>query len=119
MHIFQWILLIFKAYQCFIHVLTHNYLHLLTLLVFVDRDICFILLLQSELLLELAIFLIFKTIHILFDVICRQLGDLCIITRCGTMGTDGAGNIARLFDFCSSDILLTIVVREWLAYHMR
>ncbi|VBB26200.1 unnamed protein product [Acanthocheilonema viteae] len=48
----------------------------------------------------------------------KQLGDLCMITRCRTAGPDGAADIARLFDFCSPNILLTIVTRRWLACHI-
>lgn len=42
-----------------------------------------------------------------------------MVMRCRTAGSDGASDIARLFDFCSPDILLTVVVRRWLACHMR
>lgn len=42
-----------------------------------------------------------------------------MITRCRTAGPDEAGDIARLFDLCSPDILLTVVVRRWLRCHIR
>uniref|UniRef100_A0A0R3RWB7 Huntingtin n=1 Tax=Elaeophora elaphi TaxID=1147741 RepID=A0A0R3RWB7_9BILA len=56
--------------------------------------------------------------HLFYSSSSKQLGDLCMISRCRTAGPDGAGDIARLFDFCSPDILLTVVVRRWLACHM-
>ncbi|OZC09193.1 hypothetical protein X798_03737 [Onchocerca flexuosa] len=56
--------------------------------------------------------------HLFYSSSSKQLGDLCMMTQCGAMDPDGAGDIARLFDFCSPDILLTIVVRGWLACHM-
>ncbi|CAG9533508.1 unnamed protein product [Cercopithifilaria johnstoni] len=56
--------------------------------------------------------------HLFYSSSSKQLGDLCMVMRCRTAGPDGAGNIARLFDFCSPDILLTIVVRKWLACHI-
>ncbi|VDO18011.1 unnamed protein product, partial [Brugia timori] len=38
--------------------------------------------------------------------------------RCRAASPDGAGEIARLFDFCCPDILVTVVVRRWLACHI-
>ncbi|EJD74722.1 hypothetical protein LOAG_18001, partial [Loa loa] len=54
----------------------------------------------------------------LFHSSSKQLGDLCMITQCRTASPDEAGDIVRLFDCCSPDILLTVVVRRWLACHI-
>ncbi|EJW87653.1 hypothetical protein WUBG_01429 [Wuchereria bancrofti] len=56
--------------------------------------------------------------HLFYSSFSKQLGDLCMIMRCRAAGPDGASEIARLFDFCCPDILLTVVIRRWLACHM-
>ncbi|VDN91041.1 unnamed protein product [Brugia pahangi] len=56
--------------------------------------------------------------HLFHSSFSKQLGDLCMIMRCRAASPDGAGEIARLFDFCCPDILVTVVVRRWLACHI-
>ncbi|KAM3726562.1 Huntingtin [Dirofilaria immitis] len=56
--------------------------------------------------------------HLFYSSSSKQLGDLCMMMRCRTARSDGAGDIARLFDFCSADVLLTVVVRRWLVCYM-
>ncbi|VDN01026.1 unnamed protein product [Thelazia callipaeda] len=49
----------------------------------------------------------------------RHLSDLCLLSRCRAAGLDAASDIALLSDFCSPEILLTVVIRGWLIFHLR